>query len=72
MNTPCPINHETQGHVGLGEGGELPYIPSTRSHDIAKVLIQSQNLGLILGSHGLDAVCLSPLHRQEQLLTPSP
>jgi len=61
-----------RAHAGLGEGGKLPYIPSTHTQDIARVLIQGQNLGLILGSHGLDAVCLSSLHRREQLLAPSP
>lgn len=75
MNASLPhrsLPTEARAHRGLGEGGELLYLPSTRSQGIARVLVQSQNLGLALGSHGLDVACIYQLHRQKQLLTAAP
>jgi len=69
---PCPTAHGSHGHAGLGEEGELLYLPSTPSQGIARVLIQSQKLGVALGSHVLDIACTYPLYRQEQLLTMAP
>lgn len=53
-------------------GREVRFPSTHSSQDVARVLIQIQSLGHILGSCGLDAARISPLYRREQLLTNPP